>query len=156
MYSCHITKGLMDFHVVEECDIEVLEEVKNDGNHHEDMYIVQTFEAYEANEKREICENSINNIDDEYEYHECDTNRDIFVELREIELLINTSTADEVVFKKHRVEIINKHTKECMMEGVVVGYDIVGEEYDPNIILKFEDGRRFYNENFGYLLRFYI
>ena len=149
----------MDFHVVEECDIEVLEEVKNDGNHHEDMYIVQTFEAYEANEaneKREICENSINNIDDEYEYHECDTNRDIFVELREIELLINTSTADEVVFKKHRVEIINKHTKECMMEGVVVGYDIVGEEYDPNIILKFEDGRRFYNENFGYLLRFYI
>jgi hypothetical protein len=54
------------------------------------------------------------------------------------------------------VEIINKHTRECMMEGVVVGYDIVGEEYDPNIILKFEDGRRFYNENFGYLLRFYI
>ena len=154
----------MDFHVVEECDIEVVEEAKNDGksdrnsdgNHHEDMYIVQTFEAYEANEKREICDKSINNIDDEYEYHECDTNRDIFVELREIELLINTSTADEVVFKKHRVEIINKHTRECMMEGVVVGYDIVGEEYDPNIILKFEDGRRFYNENFGYLLRFYI
>ena len=114
------------------------------------------FEAYETNEKREICENSINNIDDEYEYHECDTSNDIFVELREIELLINTSTADEVVFKKHRVEIINKHTRECMMEGIVVGYDIVGEEYDPNIILKFEDGRRFYNENFGYLLRFYI
>ena len=53
----------MDFHVVEECDIEVVEEAKNDGNsdrnsdgnHHEDMYIVQTFEAYEANEKREIC-----------------------------------------------------------------------------------------------------
>jgi hypothetical protein len=146
----------MDFHVVEECDIEVVEEEKNDGNRDEDMYIVQTFEVYEANEKREICENSINNIDDEYVYHECDTNRDIFVELREIELLINTSTADEVVFKKHRVEIINKHTRECMMEGVVVGYDIVGEEYDPNIILKFEDGRRFYNENFGYLLRFYI
>ena len=154
----------MDFHVVEECDIEVVEEAKNDGksdrnsdgNRDEDMYIVQTFEAYEANEKRDICENSINNIDDEYEYHECDTNRNIFVELREIELLINTSTADEVVFKKHRVEIINKHTRECMMEGVVVGYDIVGEEYDPNIILKFEDGRRFYNENFGYLLRFYI
>ena len=154
----------MDFHVVEECDIEVVEEAKNDGNsdrnsdgnRDEDMYIVQTFEAYEANEKREICDKSINNIDDEYEYHECDTNRDIFVELREIELLINTSTADEVVFKKHRVEIINKHTRECMMEGVVVGYDIVGEEYDPNIILKFEDGRRFYNENFGYLLRFYI
>ena len=154
----------MEFHVVEECDIEVVEKAKNDGksdgksdgNRDEDMYIVQMFEAYETNEKREICENSINNIDDEYEYHECDTSNDIFVELREIELLINTSTADEVVFKKHRVEIINKHTRECMMEGIVVGYDIVGEEYDPNIILKFEDGRRFYNENFGYLLRFYI
>ena len=154
----------MEFHVVEECDIEVVEKAKNDGNsdgksdgnRDEDMYIVQMFEAYETNEKREICENSINNIDDEYVYHECDTSNDIFVELREIELLINTSTADEVVFKKHRVEIINKHTRECMMEGIVVGYDIVGEEYDPNIILKFEDGRRFYNENFGYLLRFYI
>jgi len=37
-----------------------------------------------------------------------------------------------------------------------VGYDLVGRSYDPDIVLKFEDGRIFYNENFGYLLRYYI
>lgn len=83
-------------------------------------------------------------------------NKDLFVELREIELLINTSTVDEVIFKKYCTQIIDKHTRAWVMEGVVVGYDLVGQSYDPDIILKFEDGRTFYNENFGYLLRFYI
>lgn len=81
---------------------------------------------------------------------------DIYVNLRPIELLINTTSVDEVIFKKHLVEILNKHSRECVMEGVVVGYDLDGRSYDPDIVLKFEDGRTFYNENFGYLLRYYI
>lgn len=81
---------------------------------------------------------------------------DIYVNLRPIELTINTTSVDEVIFKKHLVEILNKHSRECVMEGVVVGYDLVGRSYDPDIVLKFEDGRTFYNENFGYLLRYYI
>lgn len=81
---------------------------------------------------------------------------DIYVNLRPIELMINTTSVDEVIFKKHLVEILNKHSRECVMEGVVVGYDLDGKCYDPDIVLKFEDGRTFYNENFGYLLRYYI
>jgi hypothetical protein len=81
---------------------------------------------------------------------------DIYVHLRPIELLINTVAVEEVIFKKHLVEILNKHSRECVMEGVVVGYDLVGHSYVPDIVLKFEDGRTFYNENFGYVLRFYI
>jgi hypothetical protein len=42
------------------------------------------------------------------------------------------------------------------MEGIVTGYKLVGAPYDPDIVLDFEDGRSFYNENFGFLLRFYI
>lgn len=100
-----------------------------------------------------ICDND-NQDDDKL----CDWNicNDIYVNLRPIELLINTTSADEVIFKKHLVEILNKHSRECVMEGVVVGYDLVGRSYDPDIVLKFEDGRTFYNENFGYLLRYYI
>ena len=81
---------------------------------------------------------------------------DIYVHLRPIELLINTTTVEEVIFKKYIVEILDKHTRACVMEGVVVGYDLVGRSYDPDIVLKFQDGRTFYNENFGYLLRYYI
>jgi len=81
---------------------------------------------------------------------------DIYVNLRPFELLINTAAVEEVIFKKHLVEILNKHSRECVMEGVVVGYDIVGQSYDPDIVLKFQDGRTFYNENSGYLLRYYI
>jgi hypothetical protein len=71
-------------------------------------------------------------------------------------LTINTSTVEEVIFKKHRVQIINKHSRDCVMEGIVTGYKLVGAPYDPDIVLDFEDGRSFYNENFGYLLLFYI
>ena len=80
----------------------------------------------------------------------------IKVEFHEIELPINTSTVEEVIFKKHRVEIIDKRLRVCIMEGVVTGYQLVGRVYDPDIVLEFEDGRNFYNENFGYLMRFYI
>ena len=80
----------------------------------------------------------------------------IKVEFHEIELPINTSTVEEVIFKKHRVEIIDKRSRTCIMEGVVTGYQLVGRVYDPDIVLEFEDGRNFYNENFGYLMRFYI
>ena len=88
----------------------------------------------------------------------CDGNiwNDIYVNLRPFELLITTAAVEEVIFKKHLVEILNKHSRECVMEGVVVGYDLVGRSYDPDIVLKFKDGRMFYNENFGYLLRYYI
>jgi len=80
----------------------------------------------------------------------------INVKFHEVELSINTSTVEEVIFKKHRVEIIDKCSRGCIMEGVVVGYQLVGRVYDPDIVLGFEDGRTFYNENFGYLMRFYI
>jgi hypothetical protein len=42
------------------------------------------------------------------------------------------------------------------MEGVVTGYQLIGRVYDPDIVLEFEDGRTFYNENFGYSMIFYI
>ena len=103
---------------------------------------------HETQQMREINQNSGGN--------EKLSTADIRVEFCEIELPINTSTVDEVVFKKHRVEIIDKCLRVCIMEGVVVGYKLVGRVYDPDIVLEFEDGRSFYNENFGYLMRFYI
>ena len=83
-------------------------------------------------------------------------NVNVTVEFREVELSINTSTVEEVIFKKHRVEIVDKRSRVSIMEGVVVGYTLVGRVYDPDIVLEFEDGRTFYNENFGYLMLFYI
>jgi len=103
---------------------------------------------HETQQMREINQNSGGN--------EKLSTADIRVEFCEIELPINTSTVDEVIFKKHRVEIIDKCLRVCIMEGVVVGYELVGRVYDPDIVLYFEDGRSFYNENFGYLMRFYI
>ena len=80
----------------------------------------------------------------------------IKVEFCEVELLINTSTVEEVIFKKHVVEIIDKGTQGCIMNGVVVSYEFKGRAWDPDIVLVFEDGRRFCNENFGYMFRFYL
>jgi hypothetical protein len=80
----------------------------------------------------------------------------IRVEYREIELPIYTSTVEEMIFKRQRVEIIDKQTRFPVMEGIIVKYHLVGRSYDPDIVLEFEDGRGFYNENFGYLMRFYI
>ena len=74
----------------------------------------------------------------------------------EIELLINKSTCDEVIFKKHFVEIIDKGTRRCVMNGVVVRYEFEGRAWDPDVVLVFEDGRRFCNENFGYMFRYYL
>lgn len=74
----------------------------------------------------------------------------------EIEMLINTTTCDEVIFKKHVVEIIDKKTRNCVMTGVVEHYEFEGRVWDPDIVLVFEDGRRFYNENFGYMFRYYL
>jgi hypothetical protein len=81
---------------------------------------------------------------------------EIKTEVREIEMSINTSTCDEVIFKKHIVEIIDKGTRGCVMNGVVVRYEFEGRAWDPDIVLVFEDGRRFCNENFGYMFRYYI
>lgn len=83
-------------------------------------------------------------------------NSNINTNIKEIELKINTSTVEEVIFRKHKVEIINRDTRRIIMEGVVSGYSLVGRVYDPDIVLNFDDGRSFYNENFGYLMRFYI
>ncbi len=80
----------------------------------------------------------------------------IKVEFRKVEVTINTSTVEEVIFKKHRVEIVDKRSRACIMEGVVTGYQLVGRVYDPDIVLEFEDGRTFYNENFGFSMMFYI
>ena len=83
-------------------------------------------------------------------------NSNINTNIREMELKINTSTVEEVIFKKHKVEIINTDTRRIIMEGVVSGYSLVGRVYDPDIVLNFDDGRIFYNENFGYSMRFYM
>ena len=81
---------------------------------------------------------------------------EIKTQFKEIEMSINTSTCDEVIFKKHVVEIIDKGTRGCVMDGVVVRYEFEGRVWDPDIVLVFEDGRRFCNENFGYMFRFYL
>ena len=83
-------------------------------------------------------------------------NSNINTNIREMELKINTSTVEEVIFKKHKVEIINTDTRRIIMEGIVSGYSLVGRVYDPDIVLNFDDGRSFYNENFGYSMRFYM
>jgi hypothetical protein len=99
----------------------------------------------ETREKREKCEK------------ENDKSKLVIkTQFKEIEMSINTSTCDEVIFKKHVVEIIDKGTRGCVMDGVVVRYEFEGRAWDPDIVLVFEDGRRFCNENFGYMFRFYL
>ena len=108
----------------------------------------EQYEMQEKHEKHEINRNSGEN--------EKPRTDGIRVEFREVEMTINTSTVEEVIFKKHRVEIVDKCSRGCIMQGVVSGYTLVGRVYDPDIVLEFEDGRTFYNDNFGYLMRFYI
>jgi len=108
----------------------------------------EQYEMQEKHEKHEINRNSGEN--------EKPLTAGIRVEFREVEMTINTSTVEEVIFKKHRVEIVDKCSRGCIMQGVVSGYTLVGRVYDPDIVLEFEDGRTFYNDNFGYLMRFYI
>jgi hypothetical protein len=119
-----------------------------------EVELIETLDScseHEVQQMREINQNSGGN---EKLMKVSETS--INVEFCEVELPINTSTVEEVIFKKHRIEIIDKCSRGCIMEGVVVGYQLVGRVYDPDIVLGFEDGRTFYNENFGYLMRFYI
>ena len=101
----------------------------------------------EKGEKREKCEKEI----DKWKLKMEEKKR------LEIEMVINTTTCEEVIFKKHVVEIIDKGTRGCViMSGVVERYEFEGRVWDPDIVLVFEDGRRFYNENFGYMFRYYL
>jgi len=147
----------MSFSIVEEHDIEILPDIEinpvstydtniscetfNDSDGSEVVCIYSKDKKTSSCETREINGNSLENIE---------------IKILEIELLINTTTAEEVIFKKHNVEIIDKNTKSVIMEGVVCGYKLVGRSYDPDILLEFDDGRTFYNNNFEYMFRFYI
>jgi hypothetical protein len=102
-------------------------------------------ERREKGEKREKCKKENDN-----------SKLEIKTQVKEIEMSINTTTCDEVIFKKHVVEIIDKGTRGCVMNGVVVAYEFEGRAWEPDIVLVFEDGRRFCNENFGYMFRFYL
>jgi hypothetical protein len=126
-----------------------------------------TIDRCEKHDEREIREKCVNSVEKEIQNEKSEyirgviptnthINNHINTNVRGFELTINTSTVDEVVFKKHRVEILHKATRARIMEGVVSGYTLVGRVYDPDIILNFDDGRSFYNENFQYLMRFYI
>ena len=129
------------------CEVEFIEALEDCEKHYE----------LEAHEAREINQNSNSNEKEkEKPLRISSVNVNVTVEFREVELSINTSTVEEVIFKKHRVEIVDKRSRVSIMEGVVVGYTLVGRVYDPDIVLEFEDGRTFYNENFGYLMLFYI
>jgi hypothetical protein len=174
----------MNFSIFKDLDINLFDEgdynisLKNNSGHVCGMKDENEDEPQEVDEMREIYLNSDDKCKDDISPDVCadivivgdgdgdddDVDKlcgwnicnDIYVNLRPIELLINTASVDEVIFKKYLVEILNKHSRECVMEGVVVGYDLVGRSYDPDIVLKFKDGRTFYNDNFGYLLRYYI
>ena len=184
----------LDINLFDEGDYDMSKDKKNvciepdlPCNHavEDDVDLVQTYEAYENHEARQVREINqksdekcdididivadmgtdigtdaifIDDTDNDNDIGSCGENicSGIYVHLRPIELLINTAAVEEVIFKKHIVEILDKHTRACVMEGVVVGYDLVGRSYDPDIVLKFQDGRTFYNDNFGYLLRYYI
>ena len=104
--------------------------------------------THEMQQKREINRNSSEN--------EKPFTDGIRVAYREIELPIYTSTVEEMIFKRQLVEIIDKHSRFTIMYGIIVRYHLVGRSYDPDIVLEFEDGQGFHNENFGYMMRFYI
>lgn len=170
------------YHIIEEHDMEILDNIElidniiegevntndlcelselNELNELNEVEFIESLDLegcnkQEMQQKREININSVGEIINENSLKKGDTISNITVELREVELSINTSTVEEVIFKKHRVEIINKQSRVRIMEGVVTGYTLVGRVYDPDIVLNFEDGRSFYNENFGYSMRFYI
>ena len=104
--------------------------------------------THEMQQKREINRNSSEN-----EKPFTDGIRGAY---REIELPIYTSTVEEMIFKRQLVEIIDKHSRFTIMYGIIARYHLVGRSYDPDIVLEFEDGQGFHNENFGYMMRFYI
>ena len=134
-------------------DVDIIDVPLEDGNRDDEsmggLEVVRLPEGEkgEKREKREKCEKEI----DKWKLKMEEKKR------LEIEMVINTTTCEEVIFKKHVVEIIDKGTRGCViMSGVVERYEFEGRVWDPDIVLVFEDGRRFYNENFGYMFRYYL
>jgi len=120
-----------------------------------DEVICEDDEAFpcEQGEKREKREKH----EKEIEIHQQKQMLEVTTQVLEILLTINTTTCDEVIFKKHVLDIIDKDTKSCIISDVVVNkYEFDGRPWDPDIILIFEDGRRFCNDNFKYMFRYYI
>ena len=148
--------GIRDVESIEMSDLGELEELEEleQVDEVEVINVDGDYDTYKTDEMQQMREINQNSDENEKPIKVC--NSRINVEFRRIEMCINTSTVEEMILKKHRVEIINKQSRNCVMEGVIVGYQLVGRSYDPDIVLEFEDGRSFYNENFGYLLLFYI
>ena len=163
-HDMEIFEGIEDIEIVDVIDVgdhvgrvERVERVERV----DEVVIIDAIEGCDTHETQQMREINLKSDENENLSKECYYSssysvNNINVHYREIELTINASTVEEVIFKKHRVQIINKHSRDCVMEGIVTGYKLVGAPYDPDIILDFEDGRSFYNENFGYLLLFYI
>ena len=145
--------GIRDVESIEMSDLGELEELE-EVDEVDVINVDGDYDTYKTDEMQQMREINQNSDENEKPIKVC--NSRINVEFRRIEMCINTSTVEEMILKKHRVEIINKQSRNCVMEGVIVGYQLVGRSYDPDIVLEFEDGRSFYNENFGYLLLFYI
>jgi hypothetical protein len=165
-HDMEISEGLEGVEIIDVIDVIDVIDIGGDvgrGDRVDEVVIIDTIEGRDTHETQQMRE--INRKSDENENtstsKECCSSsmyniNNINVHYREIELTINISTVEEVIFKKHRVQIINKHSRAYVMEGIVTGYKLVGASYDPDIVLDFEDGRSFYNENFGYLMLFYI
>ena len=154
--NCLEKLGIRYVESIEMSDLGELEEVDevDEVDEVEVIIVDGDYDTYKTDEMQQMREINQNSDENEKPIKVC--NSRINVEFRRIEMCINTSTVEEMILKKHRVEIINKQSRNCVMEGVIVGYQLVGRSYDPDIVLEFEDGRSFYNENFGYLLLFYI
>jgi hypothetical protein len=73
--------------------------------------ICYEYESFKEREKREKYKKEINN-----------SKLEIKSKRLEILLTINTTTCDEVIFKKHVLDIIDKDTKSCVMSGVIQRY----------------------------------
>jgi hypothetical protein len=116
------------------------------------VIIYDEYEGFVEREKREKREKDEKEIDNS----KLEIKSKVVEKRLEIELTINTTTCDEVIFKKHIVDIIDKDTKCCIMNGVVTHYEFEGRPWDPVIVIIFENGQRFCNYNFGYMFRYYI
>jgi hypothetical protein len=121
------------------------------------VIIYDEYEGFVEREKREKDEKENDNSKLEIKSKVVEKGLEKRLEKRlEIVLTINTTTCDEVIFKKHIVDIIDKDTKCCIMNGVVTHYEFEGRPWDPVIVIIFENGQRFCNYNFGYMFRYYI
>ena len=160
-HDMEIFEGIEGVEIIDVIEVGGVEDIGDVGDvgdldEIEIIDVVEGCDKHETQQMREINRKSDENENLSKDFDLFHNFNKVNVHYREIELTINTTTVEEVIFKKHRVQIINKHSRERVMEGIVTGYKLVGAPYDPDIILDFEDGRSFYNENFGYLLLFYI